>query len=49
MTEDTDGSIEGLAFCPDPTLDLLACGSVAGDIVIWNLSTMVAICMLPDI
>jgi len=39
-SEEINGSIEGLAFCPDPTLDLLACGSVAGDIVIWNLSTM---------
>lgn len=39
--EDADCSVEGVAFCPDATLDYLACGSVTGDILIWDLSTMV--------
>jgi hypothetical protein len=35
-------SVEGIAFSSDPNLDFLVCGSVQGDVIVWDLATMVS-------
>jgi len=41
--DEIQDSVEGLAFSTDPNLDFLVSGSVQGNIIVWDLATMVRI------